>query len=99
MMEKQVQLASLVKTAIERCKNKKNKKLVKENDFTKVFDELIDTLQKAKDLAEEAGLQAKNNEDLAGTEGNDVAGYLIDIWNGFSTGDSRNKEHEDEWFK
>jgi hypothetical protein len=65
--------------------------------MAKLLATLVDAADQAEYLGSTAG--AYQADDFQGTEANDIAGALRDIYNAFMTGDKYNTEFEDQEFK
>jgi hypothetical protein len=64
------------------------------------YKKLKDALDKARKMALKAAKSANAEPDtFDGNEGDEIAGFLKDIWNAFSTGSLKDRSEEDEIFK
>lgn len=71
--------------------------------MNKDFKKLLGVLKTAIKMAEKIGQTANDDPESAmkmlGGSGSDVANHLMAIYNGFMTGDRKNTEYQDEYFK
>lgn len=95
-----LRLKKILKPLILEVKSEiRSKKRLKEATQTPEYRKFLSALNSLIKLSEVVGKQSENDELWSGSEGNEISNALTYIWNGFATGNHRDKSAQDEIFK